>query len=341
MSTALVETRGLKVHFPIRKSLFGAPGAMLRAVDDVSLSIAAGEVLGLVGESGSGKSTLGRAVMALERPTAGQVLFDSVDLASLDATALKPYRKRMQMVFQDPFSSLNPRMTVEESLALPLRFMAPDLGRAARRQRVEAALQRVGLGSSAVTRYPHEFSGGQRQRIGIARALIVEPDFIMADEPVSALDVSVQAQVLNLFARIQREMRLALLFVTHDLAVVGHVADRVAVMYLGRIVEIAETRQLFQQPRHPYTEALLSAAPDPVPGQGRARIRLEGEMPSPLSPPSGCPFRTRCRYAQTACAEIRPELQRLDGGHEVACLRNDLELTGALPAATLEERSRS
>ncbi len=329
MSQALIETRDLEVHFPVRRSLFGRPSAFVRAVDGVTLQIPAGEVLGLVGESGSGKSTLGRAVMALEQPTSGQVLFDGDDLSGLDQAALRAYRSRMQMVFQDPFSSLNPRMTVEESLAVPLRFTAPDLDRPARRERVKAALERVGLSAGYLHRYPHEFSGGQRQRIGIARALIVEPEFIMADEPVSALDVSVQAQVLNLFARIQREMSLTLLFVTHDLAVVGHVAHRVAVMYLGRVVEIAPTRALFLQPRHPYTEALLSAAPDPVPGRGQTRIRLEGEMPSPLNPPSGCPFRTRCRYALPACAEERPELRETaDNDRAVACIRDDLALIG-------------
>ncbi|GAB5467619.1 MAG: dipeptide ABC transporter ATP-binding protein [Rhodospirillales bacterium] len=335
MSRPLIETRDLQVHFPLRKGLLGRATAVVRAVDGVTLSIAAGEVLGLVGESGSGKSTLGRAVMALEQPTGGEIFFDSQPHAGLDTAGLRSLRSRMQMVFQDPFSSLNPRMTVEESLAMPLRFTARELGRAERRQRVEAALERVGLGAGYLHRYPHEFSGGQRQRIGIARALMVEPEFIMADEPVSALDVSVQAQVLNLFARIQREMNLTLLFVTHDLAVVGHVADRVAVMYLGRVVEIAPTRALFSAPRHPYSEALLSAAPDPVPGRATGRIMLEGEMPSPLNPPSGCPFRTRCRYALPACAEARPDLRPVerdgaDERHLVACIRDDLELVAAL-----------
>ena len=251
MSDFLIYTTDLKVHFPVRKGLLGKPTAVVRAVDGVSVGVPRGEVLGLVGESGSGKSTLGRAMVALEPPTAGQIVFDGTDLGALDTAGLRPFRRRLQMVFQDPFSSLNPRMTIEDALTMPLRFTQPDLDPTARRQRAEEGLARVGLSVAYLNRYPHEFSGGQRQRIGIARALMVEPEFIMADEPVSALDVSVQAQVLNLFARIQQEMHLTMLFVTHDLAVVGHVADRVAVMYLGRIVEIAPTRALFSSPRHP------------------------------------------------------------------------------------------
>ena len=317
--------------------MLGRSDSAVRAVDGVTIEIARGEVLGLVGESGSGKSTLGRAMIALEPPTGGDVLFDGRSVANLDAAGLRAFRKRAQMVFQDPFGSLNPRMTIEETLAMPLRFDGTGLGRRARGERVERALERVGLPPSWRTRFPHEFSGGQRQRIGIARALMVEPDFIMADEPVSALDVSVQAQILNLFADIRRDMNLTMLFVTHDLAVVGHVADRVAVMYLGRIVEVAPTRALFASPRHPYTEALLSAAPDPAPGRARTRITLEGDMPSPVDPPSGCAFRTRCRYARAACAEAVPPLVSTGtAGHRFACIRDDLDL---VPVALEPERS--
>ncbi len=322
----LLATVDLKKHYGLRQGLLGRSKAAVRAVDGVSLEIARGEVLGLVGESGSGKSTLGRAIIALEPPTSGEVRFDGERVAGLDAAGLRGFRKRVQMVFQDPFSSLNPRMTIEETLAMPLRFNEPGLDRRARRGRVEEALETVGLPRAYRSRYPHEFSGGQRQRMGVARALMVRPEFIMADEPVSALDVSVQAQVLNLFARIRRDMNLTMLFVTHDLAVVGHIADRVAVMYLGRIVEIARTRDLFADPRHPYTEALLSAAPDPVPGRARARITLEGDAPSPVNPPSGCPFRTRCRYALPRCAEDVPALRPAGPAHLFACVRDDLDL---------------
>ena len=325
--SALIATRELQKHYPLRKGLLGRASSAVRAVDGVTIEIARGEVLGLVGESGSGKSTLGRALIALEAPTGGDVLFDGRSVANLDAEGLRAFRRRAQMVFQDPFGSLNPRMTIGETLAMPLRFDGTGLDRHARDERVERSLARVGLPPAWRTRFPHEFSGGQRQRIGIARALMVEPEFIMADEPVSALDVSVQAQILNLFSDIRRDMNLTMLFVTHDLAVVGHVADRVAVMYLGRIVEIAPTRELFASPRHPYTEALLSAAPDPTPGRAGARITLEGDVPSPVDPPSGCAFRTRCRYAQPACAEAVPPLVPSgSSGHRFACLRDDLDL---------------
>lgn len=325
--SSFISTVDLKKHYSLRKGLLGLSGSSVRAVDGVSIDIARGEVLGLVGESGSGKSTLGRAMIALEAPTSGDVFFDGQSIAGLDSAGLRDFRKRAQMVFQDPFSSLNPRMTIEETLAMPLRFNAPELGRRARRVRVEEALERVGLPRAYRSRYPHEFSGGQRQRMGVARALMVEPEFIMADEPVSALDVSVQAQVLNLFSQIRREMNLTMLFVTHDLAVVGHIADRVAVMYLGRIVEIAPTRALFSTPRHPYTEALLSAAPDPTTDRANTRITLQGDIPSPVNPPSGCTFRTRCRYALPGCADTAPPLRPGgDDAHRFACIRDDLDL---------------
>ena len=332
----LIQTVDLKQHFAIRKGLLGATDEVVRAVDGVSLEIARGEVLGLVGESGSGKSTLGRAIMALTPPTSGAMIFDGSDLAGLTPSLLKPYRRRMQMVFQDPFSSLNPRMTIAQTLTMPLRFNMPNMTPAERVTRAEEGLERVGLPKAYLSRYPHEFSGGQRQRIGIARALMVEPEFLMADEAVSALDVSVQAQVLNLLTRIRREMNLTMLFVTHDLAVVGHVSDRVAVMYLGRVVEVAPTRTLFSRPRHPYTEALLSAAPEPTPGRAANRIILKGDIPSPVNPPSGCAFRTRCPYALPACAGDRPELRDRGDGVSAACIRDDLDLSPAPGLAPTE-----
>jgi len=327
--TPLIETTDLKQHFPLRRGLFGGSGLVVRAVDGITTDIARRSVLGLVGESGSGKSTFGRAVMGLETPTSGSLKFDGVDIARAGSEEMKAVRRRMQMVFQDPFSSLNPRMSVANTLSVPLRFHEPGLSRQARRDRAGEMLETVGLPARYIDRFPHEFSGGQRQRIGIARALMVRPDFIMADEVVSALDVSVQAQVLNLFARLQREMQLTMLFITHDLAVVGHVSDRVAVMYLGRIVEIAPTRALFSQPHHPYTEALLSAAPTPATRQRKKRIVLEGDIPSAVNPPSGCPFRTRCPYALDACAEGVPELRQVGPGHRTACIRDDLTLAAA------------
>ncbi|NVK59313.1 MAG: ATP-binding cassette domain-containing protein [Rhodobacteraceae bacterium] len=332
MST-LIETIDLKQHYPIRQGLLGRPSATVRAVDGINLRIQRGEVLGLVGESGSGKSTFGRTLMMMEQPTSGSVLYNGVELAGRSHKALHPYRRRMQMVFQDPFSSLNPRMTVEDSLTMPLRFHQPGLSARQRRDEAAETLERVGLPRSMISRYPHEFSGGQRQRIGIARALMVRPEFIVADEPVSALDVSVQAQVLNLFSSIRETLGLTILFVTHDLAVVGHIADRVAVMYLGQVMEIAPTRALFTSPRHPYTETLLSAAPQPAVGARRQRIAMKGEPPSPLAPPSGCVFRTRCAHAQAECAVARPVLRPRGPGHLSACIRDDLSLVPGVAEA--------
>jgi oligopeptide/dipeptide ABC transporter ATP-binding protein len=317
--TPLLEVENLSKHYPVTGR------RTLRAVEDVSFTIAPGEVLGVVGESGSGKTTLGRSVLRLHPLTAGSVRFRGQDIAQASRRELRPFRRHMQIIFQDPDASLNPRMTVEQSIAIPLQVHEPSLGRAARRTRVEEALHRVGLSSASADRYPHEFSGGQRQRIGIARALMCRPELLVADEPVSALDVSVQAQIVNLLLDLRAELGLAILFIAHDLAVVGLISDRVAVMYLGRIVEIADTSALFARPRHPYTEALFSAVPDI--GAKHERILLEGDIPSPLSPPSGCAFRTRCRYAEPPCADAIPPLTEVAPNHLTACRRPDLTLT--------------
>jgi peptide/nickel transport system ATP-binding protein len=293
----------------------------VRAVEDVSFSIGRGEVLALVGESGSGKSTTGRLVLRLLEPTAGSVRFDGVDLLGLGAREMRAFRRRMQIVFQDPFSSLNPHLRVADMLeeAMVIHGLEPD--GAARRARVEELLATVGLRPEYGQRFPHEFSGGQRQRLAIARALAVRPEFIVADEPVSALDVSIQAQIVNLLDDLQRRFGIALLFIAHDLAVVRHVATRVAVMYLGRIVEIGDAESVFASPSHPYTRALISAIPVPDPDARRERILLGGEIPSPMAPPSGCVFRTRCPHATEACAREVPALETRAPGHMSACLR--------------------
>ncbi len=321
----LLEVENLAKHYKV------GGGRTLRAIDGVSFSLEPGEVLGVVGESGSGKTTLGRSVLRLHDITSGAIRFRGNDIAQASRTALRPIRRHMQIIFQDPYASLNPRQTVEQSLAIPLQVHEPGLGRAARRARIEESLAQVGLSPAAANRYPHEFSGGQRQRIGIARALMCHPELLVADEPVSALDVSVQAQVINLLLDLRAALNLAILFIAHDLAVVGLISDRIAVMYLGRIVELATTASLFARPRHPYTEALFSAVPDI--GGKRERILLEGDIPSPLSPPSGCPFRTRCRYAEATCAEALPPLAELSPGHFAACRRPELQLASPLPEA--------
>jgi oligopeptide/dipeptide ABC transporter ATP-binding protein len=321
----LVEVRELRQWFPVGGGLLRRH-QMLRAVEDVSFSIARGEVLGLVGESGSGKSSLGRAVLRMSQPTGGQVLFEGRDVTRLGRRSLRPLRPRMQFIFQDPFASLNPRMTVRQIVGAPLAIQRPELDAKARDVRVAEILRTVGLSAEHAGRYPHEFSGGQRQRIGIARALIMEPSFLVADEPVSALDVSIQAQIVNLLIEVRRKLNVAMLFISHDLAVVGHLCDRVAVMYLGRIVEIAPTKTLFRHPRHPYTEALFSAVPVPDPTVGRRRIVLRGDVPSPLAPPSGCAFRNRCRYALPQCAAAVPPLREVEGGRWTRCIRDDIGL---------------
>ncbi len=319
----LVSARGLKKHFPIRQGLLARTVGQVRAVDDVDLEVGHREIVGLVGESGSGKSTVGRVLLRLIEPSAGEIRFDGRDLTRLPRAALRPQRRRMQMIFQDPFGSLNPRMTVGEVVAEGLRTHRIATGRAAE-ERARALLLRVGLGADALRRYPRAFSGGQRQRIAIARALAVEPDFLVADEPVSALDVSIQAEVLNLLLELQREFGLALLFISHDLSVVELIAQRVIVMYLGRIMEVGPSEALFGQPHHPYTAALLGAVPGGRPG--RARVVLQGEIPSPARPPSGCVFRTRCPHAIAECAQVIPPLRAVGPGHLKACIRDDLRL---------------
>lgn len=315
MSENLVEVRNLKEYFPVRS---GFKVNMLKAVDDVSFTVKRGETLGLVGESGCGKTTVGRTLLRLYEPTGGEVYFDGELITDKNITSM---RKKMQMVFQDPYSSLNPRMTVEDIIGEPLDVHYLYENRKERREKILELMSLVGLNAEHATRYAHEFSGGQRQRIGIARALAVNPDFIVCDEPVSALDVSIQAQVVNMFEELQDKLNMAYLFIAHDLLVVRHISDRIAVMYLGKIVEIADADELCDNPIHPYSQSLLSAVPIPDPRITRARKRivLEGDVPSPLNMPSGCPFRTRCKYATEKCAQECPTLTDKGSGHQVAC----------------------
>lgn len=320
--TKLLEVTDLVKHFPLQHGLFdrlvGKTPQRVRAVDGVSFDIAEGETLGLVGESGCGKSTVGRAILRLLDPTAGTVKLQGRDITSLRAAALRPLRQHLQVVFQDPFSSLNPRRTVGQSVAEPIvNYGLAQKGEA--RDQVEALFARVGLRTDLLDRYPHEFSGGQRQRIGIARALGSQPKIIVLDEPVSALDVSVQAQVINLLVDLQRQLGVAYLFIAHDLAVVEHISTRVAVMYLGRIVEIADKKSLFRRPRHPYTKALLSAVPSTDPAAAGKRIVLEGDIPSPSQAITGCRFRSRCPIAKDICASVDPPLEKQDANHYSAC----------------------
>jgi oligopeptide/dipeptide ABC transporter ATP-binding protein len=317
--SALLEVAGLKKHFPVKSGVFGRVGAHVRAVDGVDFYVQEGETLAIVGESGCGKSTVGRLVLRLLEPTDGQVRFEGDDLLALDSDGLRARRRRMQVIFQDPYASLNPRMTVGAMLGEPLRLHRLIGDERARRGRVSELLELVGLRPDHARRYPHEFSGGQRQRIAIARALAVEPRLIVADEPVSALDVSIQAQVINLMKQLQQRFGLAYIFISHDLAVVKHIADRIAVMYLGKIVETATTDELFRNPRHPYTRALLSAVPLPDPTLVRDRALLEGDIPSAIAPPPGCRFHTRCPFARASCRIDEPALLADGTAHATAC----------------------
>ncbi len=316
---SLLQVRDLKVHFPVQHGLLSRVKAHVKAVDGISFSLAAGETLGLVGESGCGKTTLGRAVIRLIEPTAGSVLFNDDDITKLDGAELRSRRRGFQMIFQDPFGSLNPRMTVEQIIgeALDIHGLAVEPG--ARQKRISDLLDGVGLSANHAQRYPHEFSGGQRQRIGIARALAVEPKLIVCDEPVSALDVSVQAQIINLLQDLQRERGIAYLFVAHDLAVVEHISHRVMVMYLGQVAELADAQAIVREPKHPYTQALISAIPVVDPASKRQRIMLPGDVPSPIDPPSGCPFHTRCPIAEARCRSEKPPLREIAPGHFAAC----------------------
>ncbi|HKY21394.1 MAG TPA: oligopeptide/dipeptide ABC transporter ATP-binding protein [Vicinamibacterales bacterium] len=313
----LVSIADLKVHFDLGSR------RIVKAVDGVSFSIQAGETLGLVGESGCGKTTLGRAVLRLVEPTGGKVLFRDADIAQLSRRDLRQMRRHMQMIFQDPYAALDPRMTVGQIISEPIETFRLAATREDKRQRVRELMQTVGLSERFINRYPHEFSGGQQQRIGIARALSANPDFIVADEPISALDVSIQAQILNLMEKLQRERHLTYLFISHDLRAIRHTSHRVAVMYLGKVVELAGAKELYAHPLMPYTKALISAVPvpDPVVEARRRRIVLEGDVPSPINPPSGCRFHTRCPYAVAACREVEPELVEIQPTHYAACIR--------------------
>ncbi len=320
-SKVLVDVQHLKEYFNINMGWFKSKP--LKAVDDVSFQIKKGETLGLVGESGCGKTTVGRTLLQLYKPTDGKVIYDGVEIKGKEA--LKEFRKKATMVFQDPYSSLNPRMTVADIIAEPLDVHKLYKTKEERHDRILELMDYVGLNSEHAARYAHEFSGGQRQRIGIARSLAVNPEFIVCDEPVSALDVSIQAQVINMFDELQDKLGLTYLFIAHDLLVVRHISDRIAVMYLGRMVEMGDAEEIYNHPLHPYSQSLLSAVPvpDPIVARNNKRIVLEGDIPSPLNAPSGCPFRTRCRYAIDACAQSMPEFKEVETGHFVACHRVD------------------
>ena len=321
MSEVLLEVRDLVKHFPVGGGFFKRAKGTVRAVDGVSFSLHRGETLGLVGESGCGKTTTGRCILQLERPTSGQIIFEGVDLATHSAQQLRELRRHMQVIFQDPYSSLNPRMTIGQILAEPIKVHRLVSGKAAREKRIQELLTQVGLLPQHAQRYPHQLSGGQRQRVGIARALAMEPSLIICDEPVSALDVSIQAQIINLLEELQSRLGLTYLFIAHDLSVVRHISDRVVVMYLGKVVEVADRLTLYEAPVHPYTRALLSAVPIPDPKleASRERTVLRGEIPSPLTPPSGCVFHTRCPKAEARCSAEVPRLREFQSGHWGAC----------------------
>ena len=320
--SAFLEVRELTKHYDLRRGLArtfsGKTGHLVRAVNGVSFQIRRGETLGLIGESGCGKSTLARTILRLHEPTSGEIWFDGQEVTALDHAEMKALRRRMQIIFQDPYASLNPRRSVEEIVGMPL--MLHERGSRSRiHDRVAALIERIGLSPEHLRRYPHQFSGGQRQRIGIARALVLQPDFIVCDEPVSALDVSIQAQILQLLLELKREMALTYIFISHDLSVVAYVSNRVAVMYLGEIVEIADVKSLLARPGHPYTQALLSALPRIDPVDRRERVRLQGDLPSPTNLPSGCKFHTRCPQAMAKCRTVAPRPIRLSDDHEIAC----------------------
>jgi oligopeptide/dipeptide ABC transporter ATP-binding protein len=317
--SALLEVTNLKVHFPVKPGMFSRAREFVKAVDDVSFAIAPGETLGLVGESGCGKTTLGRAIVRLVEPTAGSVLLNGEDITRMGGSALRARRRKFQMIFQDPYGSLNPRMTVEQIVGEALDIHQLTDSKSARQKRIAELLNAVGLDQVYAQRYPHEFSGGQRQRIGIARALAVEPELIICDEPVSALDVSVQAQIINLLQDLQQQRGIAYLFIAHDLAVVEHISRRVMVMYLGKIVETAEAKSIIREPRHPYTQALISAIPEVDPESKRRRIILPGDVPSPIHPPTGCPFHPRCPVAEVRCKAEVPAVREISSGHWVVC----------------------
>ena len=319
MADNLLEVKNLKKYFPVKAGIFKRTVAHVKAVDDISFSIKEGETLGLVGESGCGKSTAGRTILRLLEATEGEVVFEGKNVMDLDKSAMRAIRRDMQIIFQDPYASLNPRMTVADIVGEPLDIHNLAKNKKERNERVKEILENVGLGSEYMNRYPHEFSGGQRQRIGVARALAVDPKLIIADEPVSALDVSVQAQVINLLQDLQKEYGLTYLFIAHDLSVVKHISDRVAVMYLGKLVELTDKKELFNNPLHPYTQSLLSAIPEADPRKKKERIILEGDVPSPVDPPSGCRFHPRCPKAFEPCSVKEPEFKEYGDGHFAAC----------------------